>query len=120
MRVKVSLLLIFGFLNTQLQLDILLGSVFHTNESESEVDFLIHDHPLCIGSSVHDIDLRDHTNSSDTFSIQSSCCPNTFRSGHISISRHHTQDDSPRVSAVSLNHIPSDLFDVFSLACYRD
>jgi len=53
--------------------NILLGSILDSNEAKSECDILSFDHSLCVGTLVHDINLGDNTNSSNTFWIQLSC-----------------------------------------------
>jgi len=53
--------------------NILLGSILDSNEAKSECDILSFDHSLSVGTFVHDINLGDNTNSSNTFWIQLSC-----------------------------------------------
>ena len=78
MRLEVFLFFRFSLLDTELQINIFLGSVLDSDETESEIDFLVHDHSLSIDTSVHDIDLGDDTDSPNTFWIESSCGSDTF------------------------------------------
>ena len=53
------------------------------------------DHPLGVGTLVHDIDLRDHTDRPDTFGIDLSGHLQTVRGSHIGVRRQRTQNDGP-------------------------
>jgi hypothetical protein len=72
-RAKVHLFFLNGFGNWDLVDNIFLSSVLDTDVTHSEVNFLVKNHALGIGSSVHDINLCDNTNSSDTFGINFHC-----------------------------------------------
>jgi len=103
------------FLNRDLVNDIFLGSVFYTNEAKSQGDFLVHNHTLCVGSSVHNINFGNDTNSTDTLGIQLLSHLQTIRSGHISISRYDDKNDGTWVGHVPVTHGTSDLLNVLRL-----
>jgi hypothetical protein len=70
MRVEIELFLLDGSLHRYPVDDILLGPILDANESKSQLDILSLDHAFGIGSSVHDIDLGDDTDGSDTLGVQ--------------------------------------------------
>lgn len=53
--------------------DVLLRTIFNADESKSEIDVLTFDHSLSTGTFIHDVDLCDDTNSSNTLWINLSC-----------------------------------------------
>ena len=63
-------LLCDGLLDRNLIDDIFLGTILDTHESETELNFLIHDHFLGVGTSVHNIDLGDDTDGTDTLGVE--------------------------------------------------
>jgi hypothetical protein len=72
-RAEIHLFFLNGFSNWDLVDNIFLGSVLDTDVTHSEVNLLVENHTLGIGSSVHDINLGDNTDGSDTFGINLSC-----------------------------------------------
>ena len=119
-RIEICLLLVFGFFHTQLHLNVFLSSVLNSDETKSQIDFLVHDHSFSISTSVHNIDLGNDTNSPDSFRVKSSGCSDTFWSSHIGISWNHTKNDCSWVCTVPLDHSSCDLLDVLSLASNWD
>ena len=115
-RVEELHLLLHRRFHRDLVLDVLLGSVLDSNETQTELDLLIHDHTLGVGSSVHDVNFGDHTDCSDTFGVNSARHTKTFLGSHISVSSHDGEHDSSRVLHVPLGHTPRDLLDVLGLA----
>jgi hypothetical protein len=93
-------------------LDIFLGSVLDSNETESQLDLLVHDHSLGIGSSVHDIDLGDDSHSSDSLGVQSLSHQQTLTGGHIGVGWHDTENNGSGVGTISLGHLSGDLGNV--------
>jgi len=108
-------LFLHGLLDGNASLDVLLGSIFDTDETKTKLDFLIHDHALGVCASVHDINLGDDTDSSNTLRINSTSHSKTFLGGHISVSSDYTENDSSAVTHISLSHASSDLLDVLRL-----
>ena len=111
-RVEELHLLLHRCFDRDLVLDVLLGSVLDSNETQTELDLLVHDHTLGVGSSVHDVNLSDHTDRSDTLGVNSARHTKTFLSSHISVGSHDGKHDSSRVLHVPLGHRPRDLLDV--------
>jgi hypothetical protein len=62
-----------SFSNRNLVDDIFLSSVLDSDITHSEVDLLVENHALGVGSSVHDINFSDDTDGSDTLRIDLSC-----------------------------------------------
>ena len=102
--------------------DVLLGSVFDCDEAQSQLDVFSFNHPFSVGTFVHDIDLGDDSDGSHSLWINLSCHLKTVRSGHISISWQHTENNCSRIAHISVAHSFSDLLDVFSLvgSCHRN
>jgi hypothetical protein len=73
MSVEIKLLFLDGSLNWNSIYNILLGSVFDSNETESKCDIFSFDHSFGTCTFIHDIDFSDDTNCSNTFWIDSSC-----------------------------------------------
>ena len=105
-----------GCLHRYLILNVLLRTILDADEAETQLDLLIHDSALGIGTTVHDIDLGNDTYSSDALRIDTACHTETFLSGHISIGRDDAKNDRARVANVPLRHAASDLLDVLRLA----
>ena len=116
MLVEELLLFSLGFLDRETSHDIFLSSVFDTDKTKSELNLLVHNHAPSISSSVHDIDLGDDTNSSDSLWIKSLGHEKSLRGGHICIGWHDTQDDCSWVGHVSGCHSSGDVSDVLRLA----
>lgn len=62
-----------GLPNRDLVDDVLLGTVLDTDEAETQMYLLVHNHFLCVCAAIHDIDLSDYTDCADTFRIQLEC-----------------------------------------------
>jgi len=118
--VEVKLFLLDGILHRDLVDDVFLGSVLDTDETESELHFLVVDHALGVGTSVHDIDLGDNTDGSDSLGVKLTGHLEAIRGGHISISRDDTKNDGSGVGDVSVGHSLGDLLDVASLVSSGD
>ena len=58
-----------GLLDRDLILNVLLCSVLDAYKTQTKLNLLVHDHSFGVCASVHDIDLCDHTNGSDTLRI---------------------------------------------------
>ena len=74
-------------------LDIFLSSIFDTHKAQTKLNFLIHNHALGIGSSVHNVDFCDHTHGPDTLGIDPTGHSKTFLCGHIGISCNYAEND---------------------------
>ena len=120
MRVEELHLLFHRRSDRDLILDVLLGSILDSNETQTELDLLVHDHSLGVGSSVHNVNFGDHTDCSDTLGVNSTRHTKTFLSSHISVGSHDGKHDSSRVLHVPLGHGPRDLLDILGLAFDRD
>lgn len=105
-------------LNRDLVNDIFLGSVFYTDKSKPQWYFLVHNHTLSVGSSIHNIDFSDNTDGSNTLRVQLLSHLKTIRCSHISVCRNHNKDNSSWVRHVSIAHGTSDLLDVFRLVWF--
>jgi len=119
-RAKEVVLFFNGLLHRNLVLNIFLRSIFDAHKSETQVDFLIHNHALRIGSSVHNVDLRNHTNRPDTLCVNLSSHPQSVGSGHIGVGWHNAKNNSARIAHVSHGHVTRDLFNIVRLACDGD
>ena len=120
MRVEEGHLLIHSSLDRDLILDILLGSVLDSDEAQPELDLLIHDHAFGIGTSVHNIDLRDNTDSSDALRIDSTRHTQTFLSSHICVGGDDAENDCSGVRDIPLGHGSRDLLNICRLAFNRN
>jgi len=69
-RCKIGLLFSESLVHGDLVDNVLLSSVFDTDVAETEFDLLIHDHFLGVSTTVHDVDLRDYTDGTDTLLIK--------------------------------------------------
>lgn len=69
MGAEIKLLLLLSLQDRNTINNILLGPVFDTNETKSQMDVLALNHSLGIGTLVHDVDLCDDTDSSDTLGV---------------------------------------------------
>lgn len=69
MRIEETHFLLHGCFHGNLSLDVFLGSVLDADKSETELDFLVHDRTLGVGTAVHDINFGDDTDSSDTLGV---------------------------------------------------
>jgi len=70
-----KLLFLDRFSDRNLVDDVFLSTILDTDVAETQCDFLVHNHALCVSSSVHDIDLCDHTHRANALRIK--------RSGHL-------------------------------------
>jgi len=112
--------LLHGGFHRDLINDVLLGSVLNADESEAELNLLIHDHALGVGASVHDVDLGDHTDSSDTLGVNPAGHSQTFLRCHIGVSSDDAKNDGARIVDISLGHSASDLLNVLRLSWNGD
>ena len=74
-----------GGLDGNLVLDVLLRAILDANEAETQLNLLVHDRTLGIGTAVHDVDLGDDTDSTDTFGVNVSRHAETLLHSHICI-----------------------------------
>lgn len=95
MSAEVELLLLDGRLDGDSVQDVLLGPVLDSDEPETERHIFTLDHPLGVGTPVHDINLGDNTNSTDTLWVHLSRHLQTVRRRHIGIRWKHAEDDGP-------------------------
>ena len=117
-RCKESLLLCLSFGNWDLVYDILLSSVLYTNITKTEWNLLIHNHLLGICSTIHNINLGNDTDSTDTFLIKTTRHLKTIWVSHISISRQNSENNGTWITAVPCTHTSCDLLNVFWLLTY--
>ena len=120
MAVKERHLLLHGSLDREPILDILLRSVLDTDETKAQLNLLVHDRALGISAAIHNINLGDYTNCTDTLWVNTSRHTQTLLDGHICIGRNNTEDDRSRVTNIALSHATSDLFNIIRLALDRD
>ena len=92
--------------------DVFLSSVLNTNVAEAEMHFLVHEHTLGVDSTVHDVDLGDDTDGTDTFGIELASHLKAIGGSHILVCRHHTKDNSARVLHIPAAHSFRNLLDV--------
>jgi hypothetical protein len=95
--------------------DIFLSSVLNTDVTHTKWNFLVHDHALGVCTSIHDVDLGDYTDCSDTLRVELSSHLEAIRSCHIGVGWHDTKDNGSWVTNVSMSHGASNLFDVVGL-----
>ena len=120
MGVEESHFLLHGSLDRDLSLDVFLGSVLDTDVTKTKGDLLVHDGSLGVSSLIHNIDLGDDTDGSNTLRVNSACHSQTFLSSHISVGGNDTKNNCSRVANISLGHTTSDLLDVLGLSCDRN
>ncbi len=120
MRLEESLLLCNSILHRYLVNDIFLGSVLDTNVSESQRYLLVHKHLLCVCTAIHNVDLRNDTDSTHTSFINFASHLQAVRVGDIRVGRNNTEDNSAGVTHVAMAHSASDLLDVFRLVTDSD
>jgi len=70
--------------------NILLWSIFDTNESKSQLNIFSFEHSFSISSLIHDINLGNDTNSSNSLGIKLTSHLKTIWGCHICISRENT------------------------------
>ena len=104
-----------GLSNWNLVYNIFLSSVLYTYVSHAKWDFLIHDHALGVGTSIHDIDFCDNTDCSDTFGIKLSSHLEAVGGRHIGVGWHDAKNNSPRITDISVGHGASNLLNVIRL-----
>lgn len=90
MSTKIQLLFFDCSLDRDSIHDILLWSIFDTNESQSQLNIFSFEHSLSISSLIHDINLGDNTNSSDTLWIEFTSHLKTIWCSHICVSGENT------------------------------
>jgi len=112
---EVELLLLNGSLHSLSIDDVLLGSVLDTNETKSKADVLTFDHSLGACSLIHDINLGDDTNCSNTLWITITSHLETIRCGQILIGWQHAENDCSTITNVPVSHGTCDLLDVIWL-----
>lgn len=112
--------LLHGGLDGYLILDVLLGSVLNSDETETELNLLVHDRALSVCASVHDVNLGDDTDGPDTLGVDPASHSQTLLRRHISVSGNDTKNDGARIGHISLSHLASDLLNVFWLSCNWD
>lgn len=93
MAVEERHLLFHGCLDRDLLLDVGLRSVFDSDEAETQLDILVHNSALSIGAAVHDVDLGDDTDSTDTLRIDFPRHSQTLLGCHVSVRSHNTKND---------------------------
>jgi hypothetical protein len=112
MRGEEGTLLSNGLLDRNLIYNIFLCTILDAHKTETKLDFLIHDHLLSVGTSVHNINLGDNTNGTDTLGVKLTRHLQTIRCCHICIGRHHTKDDCAGVRHISVGHSTSNFFNI--------
>ena len=120
MGLEESLFLRDSFLNWDLVNDIFLSSVFNADVAETKSYFLVHDHLFRVGTAVHNIDLCDHTDCSDTLGVEVTRHLQTIRRGHIRIRRHHTKNNCAWVRHIPMRHRSRNLLNILRLVSNRD
>jgi len=63
-------LLCNGLIDRNLIDNIFLCTILDAHKTETKLDFLIHDHLLGVGTSVHNINLGDNTDGTDTLGVK--------------------------------------------------
>ena len=112
---KECLLLGQGLLHRNLIDDVLLSSVLDTDVAQTKWHLLVHEHLLGIDTTVHDINLSDNTDCTDTFGVDVTRHHKTVGGRHIGVGWQHGQDDGTWVGHISVGHCFCDLFDVLRL-----
>ena len=120
MTCEVLLFLCDGHRDWNLVDNILLGSVLDSYVPETERNFLVHNHAFGVGTSVHDVDFSDDTDSSDALWVKLSCHLEAVRSSHICVGWHDAKDNSSWVAHVSVSHRTSNFLNVIGLICDSD
>jgi len=100
--------------------NIFLGSVLNTDITHAKWNLLIHNHAFGVGTSVHDVNFGDDTDSADTLWVELSRHLETVGGSHISVGRHDTKNDGARITDVPVGHGASDLLNVVGLVCDSD
>ena len=95
--------------------NVLLVSVLHTNVSQSQWYFLAGKHLLSVSSSIHNIDLGDNTQGSDTLGVELLRKLESVGGGDIGVSRDNTKNDRSNVLSVSSTHALRDFLNVLVL-----
>lgn len=108
-----------GRFDGDLILNILLSSILDTHKAQTQLNLLVHDHALGVRASVHDVDLGDDANGSDTLGINPARHPETLLRGHISVGSDDAKNDGSGVANISFSHAASNLLNVFWLAWDR-
>lgn len=119
MRIKELNLIFQRNLNRNLILNILLRPVNNTNIPKLKPNLLIHQHPLRTSPLIHNINLRNHTDSPLSIGIP---LPRQFKPigcREILVCWDDAKDDCLGIDAVTFGHLGCDFLDVF-LAFYVD
>jgi hypothetical protein len=119
-RAEIHLFLFDGFLDANLVDDIFLGSVLDTDVTHSECNLLVKDHTLGTGTSVHDINFGNDTDSSNTFRVDLYGHLKTIRDSHIGVGGDHTKNNSSWITHVAMTHVFGDFLDVLILSSDRN
>ena len=115
MRVEVSFFFLDSFFDSNLINNILFGSILDSNVTMKKWYVLALEHSFCISTPVHDIDLSDSSDCSDTLRIQLHCHLETIRGSDISISGTYTQNNSHWISTILSTHRFCNLFNILRL-----
>lgn len=120
MRCEVSSLLVNGFLDWNAVDNIFLRSVLNTDITESQSDFLVHNHALRVCAAIHNIDLGDHTDCADTFGVKLTRHLKAVRGGHICVCGDDAKNNRAGIANISVCHCACNFFDVVRLSSDGD
>lgn len=118
-RAEVQLLLLDGGLHRDSVHDVLLGPVFDADEAQTQADVLALDHPLRVGTAVHDVDFGDDADGPDALGVDLSRHLQPVGGGHIGVGGEDAEDDGPGVGHIPAGHGTGDLLDVVGLVRAR-
>ena len=115
MRTKKEFLFFNCFFDCDSINNVLLWSVFNTNETKTKSNIFTFYHSFGTCTFVHNINFCNDTNSSYTFRIHLSCHLQTIRGSHISICWQNTQNNCSWIRHVSCRHCSCNLLNIFWL-----
>lgn len=101
---EIQLLLLNSCLHGNTINDILLRSVLDSDKSKSQLHIFTLEHTFSVGTFVHNVNLCDNTNSSNTLWIKLTGHLQTVWGSHICVGWQHAKNDCSWVTAVPGSH----------------
>jgi hypothetical protein len=112
---EILVLLVQRLAHPHLVVDVLLRTVLDPHVPQLQRNLAVGDHGSSVSPSVHDVDLRDHSQRTGALGVPTPGQVQPLRSSHVSVGRNNSQDNCPFLSTVTFGHFDSDLFDVCDL-----
>lgn len=112
---EIELLLVESYEYPLIGVDVQLASVLHPDEPKSQWDLMAHYHILSIGTLVHDVNLSNDSNGTNSLRVNLPSHLQSITGSHVCVGWDYTKYDGSGVCYISMAHALSNLLDVLGL-----